>query len=73
MNPAAVTTAAALAIPTLICVSVAGVVAKGVVEAWPVRPGGRHRRPTPPPAPVSTAAPVDIADTVPILVRRLGQ
>lgn len=63
MTPAALTTAAALAVPVLICVSVAGVVARGVVEACPVRPA-LHLKPR-----VPAERPVPVRDsTVPIQV-----
>lgn len=64
MNAAALTTAAALAVPVLICVSVAGTVAAGVVEAWPVRRAGAHRKP---------AAPKVSDETVPLQVGRWFQ
>lgn len=64
MSPAALTTAAVLAVPVLICVSVAGTVAAGVVEAWPVRRAGAHRKP---------AAPEVSDETVPLQVGRWFQ
>ena len=62
MSPVVVT-AAALAVPVLICVSVAGTVAAGVVEAWPVR-SASHLKPR-----VPAERPEPVRDsTVPIRI-----